>query len=422
MRQRTFSGRWCFSTLLAVLALWLTVAPRPAEAACSLTDLYSSISNGATDGAAFLKEHPGCGAHMANPVYWIVVGAVSVSLMHAKEQVTGACAEIQDANEKIAKKLKDAADDASKIDGWMKTLGFSDEARNKVQAVFGDVLGGGGDIGGLADFLSCTCATVLTAGMGEIVKFGNDCVVAGICVAQEWLDDVLNQGGGSCKPHERPVEMLECTIATDPSKAIKYPPGGGYLNSDGKGFWFTTTSSDPSIYSGSACYCPPPMQMVSAPYDKNLFCDGFECDICRCPKGQHGAGTDPVTSRICLCDSDNQLPDGNGACAPPKPPEKPCKCSGNLIATKVKNSDGSTSCNCGCGANQDLIGGTCVSACAVPSHIKIAGGVCCAPSQVSSCGSCCTPGLKPDPVSGSCISALTPTPPKGPLSPKQPKL
>ncbi len=192
MSRMTFPGLRCFNTLIAVLALWLIVAPRPAEASCNLTDLYSSISNGAVNGAAFLKEHPSCGAYMGNPVYWIAVGAVSVSMLHAKEQVTAACAEVQDANEKIAKKLKDAADDAGKIDDWMKTFGFSDEARKKVQDVFGDILGGGGDIAGVADFLACTCATVQTAGIGEIVKFGNDCVVAGICIAQEWLDEFLD--------------------------------------------------------------------------------------------------------------------------------------------------------------------------------------------------------------------------------------
>lgn len=412
MTRTTLFGRTCLRMLLAVLVLWLIVAPRPAQAACSLSDLYTSITNGATNGVAFLKEHPECASYMDNPVYWIAVGAVSVSMLHAKDQIVSACAEVQAANDKLAKKVKDASDDAVKIDGWMKTFGFSDEARAKVQEVFGDVTSAGGDIGGFTGFLACTCATVQTAGVGEIVKFGNDCVVAGVCVAQEWLDDVLDQGGGSCKPNERPVEMIDCA---DPQHPLVYEPLS--LNTDDKGFWFTKTSSDPSKFSGSACYCPPPMDMVSL-----SDWEGFYRRACRCPQGQHAAGTDPITSRICLCNSDNQLPDGSGACPPPKPPEKACTCPGNQIATKVKNSDGSSSCNCGCGANQDLIGGTCVSACAIPSHIKIASGVCCSPSQVSACGSCCTPGLKPDPISGSCISALMPTPPKAPFSPKNPKL
>ena len=412
MTRTTLFGRTCLRMLLAVLVLWLIVAPRPAQAACSLSDLYTSITNGATNGVAFLKEHPECASYMDNPVYWIAVGAVSVSMLHAKDQIVSACAEVQAANDKLAKKVKDASDDAVKIDGWMKTFGFSDEARAKVQEVFGDVTSAGGDIGGFTGFLACTCATVQTAGVGEIVKFGNDCVVAGVCVAQEWLDDVLDQGGGSCKPNERPVEKIECA---DPQHPLVYEPLS--LNTDDKGFWFTKTSSDPSKFSGSACYCPPPMDMVSL-----SDWEGFYRRACRCPQGQHAAGTDPITSRICLCNSDNQLPDGSGACPPPKPPEKACTCPGNQIATKVKNSDGSSSCNCGCGANQDLIGGTCVSACAIPSHIKIASGVCCSPSQVSACGSCCTPGLKPDPISGSCISALMPTPPKAPFSPKNPKL
>ena len=232
MTRTTLFGRTCLRMLLAVLVLWLIVAPRPAQAACSLSDLYTSITNGATNGVAFLKEHPECASYMDNPVYWIAVGAVSVSMLHAKDQIVSACAEVQAANDKLAKKVKDASDDAVKIDGWMKTFGFSDEARAKVQEVFGDVTSAGGDIGGFTGFLACACATVQTAGIGEIVKFGNDCVVDGICAAQEWVDDALDQGGGSCKPQERPLEMIDCA---DPQHPLIYESLS--LKTDDKGFY-----------------------------------------------------------------------------------------------------------------------------------------------------------------------------------------
>ncbi len=225
------------------------------------------------------------------------------------------------------------------------------------------------------------CFLCLFDGAGPKSPLGNDvgsCTQDALCDLDEFF------GFKSCDNASKPIEIVDCTQQ-------EFYADGNYWGPPCKDGVCSEASYANPGYSGMACFCPPPMQMVSDGWSDA----GVPQWQCRCPRGSTSAGSGSGLSRICLC------PDGlpvqaNGTCLPP------CQCScpnNQILKSSSRKSDGTCNCNCGCPADRVLKGGP-FGRCELPpcatGQTRLPNGKCCLVSQVTSCGDCCPAGKRPN--------------------------
>lgn len=356
----------------AVVALLLAIASTgPAQAGCTISDVGDAVKS-AIDSAESFLQSPACLPLMDNPAFWFVSGAVTVATM-ATTDIKDACDAVQSAGNSVVDAEKD-----------VRT--FYDKLPADAQKAFSDVLGDinaiGGQLNPVIDFVSCACAVATSTGMAAITDVAGACLKDALCDLDDYLFDK-----GSCDNTPRPIELIDCTQQD-------FYAGGNYWGPPCKdGFCSETQYANPG-YSGMACFCPPPMQMVF---------EGFsDADApkwqCRCPRGSTSAGLGPGSSRICLCPDETPV-QANGTCLPP------CQCScpnNQIVKSSSRKSDGTCNCNCGCPADRVLKAGRCELPPCATGQTRLPNGKCCLVSQATSCGDCCPAGKKPNAKGDAC--------------------
>jgi hypothetical protein len=382
-----------------------TTTSGPAHAGCSLSDLTDALTNFVGDGPAFLKDHAGCAPLFANPAFWTISGGVTLAASSSGD-VRSACQEVENLD-------ASAGGYQDKIKSlFAKLPPQAQQAINALPGV-GDINNSSADLAEVLSFLSCACALATESGITQLGQVAGDCLEEALC----WADDFFFDNPCSGVPPPKLVDCANAHVLHDKqgySVGIEngVPYYSGFTKCEGDFCFFTSSAGGPvSEY----CYCPKPM------VQKIRTESGWGSYIsCECPEHTHRPDkghvdySNPITARICLCDSTNEIVNPDGSCPPP------CNCgcpSNQVVLAKDFNT---CQCTCGCPDGQTLAGGKCVTPCTGANQILLANGSCCLATQVTSCGNCCGGHSRPDAATGSCVYMPDP-PPKAKLVPQLPK-
>jgi hypothetical protein len=364
------------------------ITAAPAQAGCSWSEVFGAIKNIPGNAPAIAK----CAGHFGDPAFWAVSGAVTAASA-ASSDVKNACSKVEDL-------------DASASNYQKKAQGLQDflsklpvEELNELKNIpgLGDITSSAADAGLVLSFIACSCSLAEESGVPQLGEVAGECVGALLC----WADDFFFDNPCSGIP---PPKLVDCANAYTTQDGIfnSWNDATGSVACSGD-FCFHTTDVGGPVR--DYCYCPKPM--VAKPIHTG---EGFLYTSCECPEHTHRPDkghadySNPITARICLCDSTNEIVNPDGSCPPPCN----CGCPNNqVILAKDFNT---CQCKCGCPDGQTLVGGKCVTPCAGANQILLANGSCCLPEQVSSCGTCCPLRSKPDAATGSCVYAPEPPP------------